>query len=245
MNQFMSERQHKEYLLTICQEVGATLLKKGLAFAADKRTQIRYESEIAKEVIVANARYLHRGFFCPSPVQDLIVNNARRGRIITRPTARTRISHHYLYDKNGQLLIARAVLPNGTYKTEYLVYEQNSVYGFSFDAWGTLVGLSEERYEGGSINKYFCASCFNHEDHNIDFGITNMHYEAYLYDEVGLRDVDFYYVSPLDKTLDGHENIDMLIHGNRYRFTREHGQLSGFYAININGEEISEEKKAK
>ena len=245
MSNFMPGDKYKEYLLTTCQEVGATLLKKGLAFAADKQAQIGYDAKATKEVVVANARYLHRGFFCPSPVQDLIVNNARRGKIIARPTERSRISHRYLFDTSGQLLIAKALLPNGTYKTEYLVYEHNSVYGFAFDAWGTLVGLSEEQYENGKLKNYFCASCFNHEGDNIDLGITNMHYEAYHYDEIGLHDVEFYFITPPVMMHNGCENIDELMQGSRYRFVREHGYLIGLYAVKLNGVEFNRDNNIR
>lgn len=211
----------KSELLFYCEEKGKELLAMGLKFAS-KKSWLQYPApETLKEILVTGARYLHRGYYCPSPVRHEIIANSRRGRILLRPTSRSKISHRYYLDTNGRLLIAQSILPNDTTKTEYLVYMGDKIIGFAFDAWDTLVGLSEEVYENGAIKSYFCASCFNHETDGFNMGITEIYWEAYRYIGDDHLDADFYYIYPGIGELAEEADLTAGVRGNTYQFIRD------------------------
>lgn len=215
------EHQSVSHKLRIFQQSKAKaeyLLAEGSHFAANECWKQYPPAELLTEILVTGARYLHRGYYCPSPVRHKIISNSRRGRILCRPTSRSKISHHYYFGPDGKLLIAKSILPNGSFKTEYLVYSENKILGFAFDAWGTLVGLSEELYKDGRIINYFCASCFEHEADNLHIGITEMAWEEYLYIGEDSIEAGVYFTTfPM---LDIEETyIDTLLHGGQYRFS--------------------------
>lgn len=198
-------------------EKSECLLAEGMRFASEECWKQYPPAESLTEVLVTGARYLHRGYYCPSPVRHKIISNSRRGRILCRPTSRSKISHYYYFGPTGKLLIAKSVLPNGSMKTEYLVYLENKILGFAFDEWNTLVGLSEELYKDGRIINYFCASCFEHEADNLHMGITEMNWEEYRYlGEDGLEAGVYFITFPMIEITE--TDIDTLLHGGQYRF---------------------------
>lgn len=222
----------KRHAFRTCYSKGKMLLKEGLEFAANRMPEEYQQRQPFRVELVANARYLHRGFYCPSLVRDYFLGNARRGRIIKRPTNRTVYSHKYTFGQDGKLQIVESVLPrNKGSKYEYLVYEENTVFGFAFDSYGALVGLSEENYINGRLKDYFCASCYVHKKDGLNFGITEMLYEEYDCDEIGLYDVTLYHISPYIEQIENDEEVDTLIGLSQYRFTRNDGKIVGLYTV--------------
>lgn len=212
----MNYLHNKFQIWNTCVQKGNSLINKGLAFYAAGEPK-RYQSiDILREELAVNARYLHRGFYCPSPIQDVIVKNSSRGKILLRQTKKSKITHQYFYNLDNQLIISESNLPNGKKKREYLVYDNNVVYGYAFDSWGTLIGVSEEVYKEDRLQSYFCASCFNHEADHLDFGITNIHYEIYHYDGAVLHDAEYYFSNFWSDELKSPEEANALIQGNRY-----------------------------
>ena len=232
----MNRIQHKTELWKLCKTKGQILLGLGLDFFAKGKLEEYNNIQIFREEVAVNARFLHRGYYCPSPVQEFIVSNSRRGKLLLRPTNRSRISHRYAYDLDDRLVVVEATLPDGTKKLEYLVYGDGIRYGFAFDSWGSLVGVSEEVFDGDKLVSYFCGSCYNHVADGIDFGITTAHYEKYYYDADGLKDVDYYFTNLWCDSVDSPDDVDIIIQGGKYRFVRENGYLVGFYTLNFDGE---------
>lgn len=216
MNNGQDVLKFKYDLLCQFDKKASFLVKKGLMFIAESSWKQYRSSNEYKEVFVTGAKYLHRGYYCPSPVRHIIIRNSRRGKVLMYPTNRSKISHKYYFDQNGKLMIVKATLPNGREKTEYLQYEGNIIYGFAFDDWGTLVGLSEEQYESGLIRQYYCVSCYINPKEYIDLGITEVQYEAYSYKEEGLLDVEFYFTPGWIGLTDKRDEIDAIVRGNQY-----------------------------
>lgn len=229
------ERKRKTFL--DCCAKSEALLRKGLDFAANNMPAVYQQKLPFRVELVTNARYLHRGFYCPSLIRDYFLGNARRGRIIKRPTNRTSYSHKYIFNQDGKLQIVESVLPGGKgHKYEYLVHRGNTIWGFAFDSYGALVGLSEENYTNGRLNDYFCASCYVHKKDGLDFGITEMFLEEYDCDENGLYDVTLYHVSPYVEQIENDEELDALIEFSQYRFTCNDGKIVELYSINAEDE---------
>lgn len=102
----------------------------------------------------ASGSDLHRGFYCPSPVFDLIVGNTHRGRILKRVTKRSKPSHGYSFDSDGTLLKCEYYFNGSTAMTEYLNRENNSVFGITVDQSNRLESVTEEVYDQGRIRRY-------------------------------------------------------------------------------------------
>lgn len=47
-----------------------------------------------------------RGYYNPSPISDIVVGNASRGRRVTHPRKGCYYRYRYLFDENGKLLVA-------------------------------------------------------------------------------------------------------------------------------------------
>lgn len=220
-------KQKREVFLA-CTEKGRLLIKKGTDFRKEKTVE-----DIAAEAFTAeyskNARYLHRGYYCPSMVRDVLIGNSRRGTIVKRPKQMANITHKYLFSQDGKLRKAVSFIPsdNNT-KTEYLIYEENVVYGLAYDDADNLVGLSEEVFADGNVVSYFCASCFVQPNSGMDFGITEMFYEAYHYVEQKLHSMKFFHVCPHIDDPDDDAEVDTLIGMTDYQFIRENGCIVGF-----------------
>lgn len=136
---------------------------------------------------------LHRGYYCPSPITDIVLGNASRGRILKRITSRSKPSYEYGFDKLGQLCIAH-----------YLYLDE-------FDDNHVEVILHDNKCEIGilfSINKNghtsiesICESVFDDSNRIKSFILGHIVYknqideieiEKYYYDESGLKTVETY-----------------------------------------------------
>jgi len=216
--------EFKRNVFLLCCEKGNMLIKKGLQFSFNDMPKC------LREELAVNARYLHRGFYCPSLVRDTIIGNARRGRILKNPRKQTSYSHRYYFGQDNKLLMAESVLGDQKKKLEYLIYEGDTVFGIAFDPWGSLVGLSEEVYENNRLKTYYCASCYISPKDHIDCGITEIFYEEYGCDDLGLQNVTLYHISPYIDRFDDDDEVDSLVGCSRYRFIRENGMLLGLYS---------------
>ncbi len=228
----MNELDYKKQIWFLCKEKGKNLVNIGLEFTKKDMMQKYNSFDFLREEFAANARYLHRGYYCPSPIWDSILDNSSRGKILKCPQKTSKISHRYFYDSCNKLRIVESTLPGGRKKREYLIYDKNAIYGVAFDEWGTLVGASEEVYNQGKIETYFSASCYVNFEDRIDWGITSIHYEKYYYKEQQLIEADCYYTSFwLDDEDFSLTELDSFICGARYRFELDNNKNLKFYRI--------------
>ena len=220
--------KQKAEVFAVCMQKGHLLLQKGTAWreekaAADKAAEA-FTVEYAK-----NARYLHRGYYCPSLARDALIGNSRRGSLVKKPIKMENITHKYFFSPDGKLRKAISFIPaDNNMKTEYLLHENNIVYGLAYDASNNLVGLSEEMFDNGKVVSYFCASCFVQPIPGMNFGITEMFYETYHYVEQKLHSMMLFHVCPYIDNPNDEEEIDMLIDVDTYEFVSESGCIVGF-----------------
>ena len=194
------------------------LIKQGLDFRTQNQAVNYRELAVFRKETAVTSRYLHRGYYCPSPIQDIIVDNARRGKILKRETKRSKPTHRYYFNTKDQLLIAETILCDGSIQTEYLVYCKDAIYGYTYDSKNNLIGVSEECYKDDRIQRYFRASCFNDEVRQWYNSITCIDYEMYQYNDSELSEADFYFATRWNNTLDSKEAADRLFAGGHYSF---------------------------
>lgn len=182
----------------------------------------------------ASGSSLHRGFYCPSPVFDVVVGNTRRGKILKRITSRSNPSHEYGFDENGRLLWCRNLHKGMPGQAEYLVYEGNTVYGIALAPDGSLRSISEETYENGRIKAYLFASLLSFGG---EFSCSNLDCELYGYDSEGLLTYEMVntLIPPRQDTVPesmrsffGNLIPGPLCRRSKYRFRRENGYLVSY-----------------
>lgn len=162
---------------------------------ANKLSQFRTSTE--KEIV--NVEYskggetIHRGYYCPSPVLDLIIGNLKRGKLLKRKPDFGKYSYEYGYDTDDRLIRVRGVneftTPDSRFDEEYLVYKNDIVYGIEFDNMGQIEAVSRCTYENRNIVKYERSVC----------GIphfADLYYEEYFYEKNMLSEVTTFDVTP-------------------------------------------------
>lgn len=179
-----------------------------------RRSDISHPAERLEYAINGD---MHRGFYCPSPVLDLIIGNIHRGRILKRVTARSKITHRYGLDAENNLVYAEALEDGEVLSTEYLFTRDNCRMGVTVLSNGDLAAISEEIFENQKLARYSYLSVY--PDHDGYF-CANLHVETYEYDELGLCSCKREDFQPYVNVLDIH----------RYDFTRKDGNLFAFTA---------------
>lgn len=138
------------------------------------------DTNTVRREFASQSRYLHRGFYCPSPVLDKIIGNAKRGRILKRITSASKPTHEYGFDASGRLLWCTSFDGGIILSTEYLIYDQRAVYGITFNTYGDLEAVTEEIYEDGKLVRYLHCLCTAF--HEV-VECTQLECEHYSYEE--------------------------------------------------------------
>ena len=191
-----------------CLELFRRYMQKGLHAHARLNNALS-SLQISREEFALQSRYIHRGFYCPSPDLEYIVGNMRRGKIAERITSAKRLTNRYLFDKDGTLIAAETFYPNGSTKIEHIFYEDNIVYGVSYNAIDNALEISVEQYADNKIIAYLWAGC-SYSPYKESISSVQMIYETYRYPSNTLLETDFYNIDII--------NGDTFCKHYRYRF---------------------------
>ena len=182
---------------------------------------------------LASGSNLHRGFYCPSPVVDVVIGNTHRGKILKRITSRSKPSHEYGFNANGQLLWCVYGPKHPNARVEYLVYEGNTIYGITFDSCGHPDIITEEVYHDRKLTSYMYGLCVYTKR---DICLSELTCEYYDYDEAGLCSFQNHRIAFLPKNPPDYLK-DLIppicyeapvYNHSEYLFQRENGYLSSF-----------------
>lgn len=121
------------------------------------------EKEIVNIQYSKGGETIHRGYYCPSPVLDLIVGGLKRGKLLKRKPEFGRYSYEHCFDSNNRLILVKGVneftTPESNYNEEYLLHKGNIISGVEFDQMGDIVAVSRCTYEKNNIIKYEWSLC--------------------------------------------------------------------------------------
>lgn len=137
-----------------------------------------------------NESGMYRGYYCPSPVDDLIIDGCRRGKLLKRITKRTNPDKEYLFDSNNRLVAVNSLLDWKAVHTEVLIYEDNLVTGIDIDNYdNSIIELSECIYDSDNkITSFLTASVSWKKA--IRTKIDEIELEKYSYDKSGLKETE-------------------------------------------------------
>lgn len=133
---------------------------------------------------------LQRGYYCPSPVYDLVVGGANRGRLLKSPArCKTPPDFAYGFDAQGRLIVVDGPysdLTHGPYFREAILREENREIGLRMDTNDRLCGISICRYESGRIAEYVAALWLDRRSGSF----TSFEQEVYTYQDGHLSAMD-------------------------------------------------------
>lgn len=144
-------------------------------------------TQVNKKEYAIKGEYLVRGYYCPSPIKDIIVGNTPRGRILKRITSVSKPTYEYGFDAGDNLILVKYIHLDIFDKSNYeiILHEDNSVIGILFTLDGKenteIIAINESKYDNKNriisfVNGYFDKSDF-----------YEIEQEIYSYDEFGLK----------------------------------------------------------
>lgn len=183
-----------------------------------KGQKLQHEVELGPQEAITCEKFcagsnLHRGYFHPSPVFDLIVGGLKRGRLLKKAGKQTSF-FRYLYT-NDTLSYIESYYQGRIACREKLFYRENIRIGVTVDLYNHLSAVSEECYENGQLS-YFILAHFSHIDEADS--CYHLQVETYTYDAVGVKESTYLMHSP----------VNGVIFQDRYLFEREDGFLTGY-----------------
>ena len=144
---------------------------------------------------------IHRGYYCPSPVIDLIVGNLKRGRIVKKAP---KAGYRYAFDAEGNMLFVDLLQQGDVEATEYLFMQNGNRYGITVNNDGELESICEEQFAQGELLRYNLATVYPEED---GYFCANLHVETYWRDAHGLKESTKAEYQPYIQNLDEYRCI--------------------------------------
>lgn len=173
---------------------------------------------------------LHRGFYCPSPVNDIFAGNQRRGREV-KSSGKDNVRFRYGFSQEG-LIQVETIQKGMITSTEYLVREGDERIGITFDSKHGLISIAQEKFYKDILKEYHIMYWNNSCEYP-----TQYFRERYAYDEQGLLACNYqaFLPIPIDSParLLG-SNSDHVLTNVYYSFGRCNGMLTSYTATYIN-----------
>lgn len=137
---------------------------------------------------------LHRGYYCPSLIKDIVTGNCNRGRLIRDITKTKKITYEYGFRDNQPVIVKHNI--NGhLFGIEYIIYCGNKQIGYTFDNEMQLMAVSECVYQNEKLISYFLVNCDS-------FGSpVTCEKEIYKYDDNLLLSVETYLIQAANSCL--------------------------------------------
>ena len=183
-------------------------------------TSVKQEYSVGGETI-------HRGFYCPSLIKDIVIGNCKRGRLCK--SGNKKITHIYHFDNNHKIIVIKQ--DDGI---EYITYDNNNSLGISYDDENGIQKICQCKYNNlGKIEEYSLAFFSNGKIEQLDKEIYTYSSDSVIVEESSLLILNSFKDEPVQLNL------------NKYIFTVENGYLTNyitdvFYTENISNQPIKE-----
>lgn len=178
------------------------------------------QAKVSNEKYSVGGESLHRGYYCPSPILDIVSGNCNRGKLLKRLTIKSKPTYKYGFD-NDKLIVINSI---HTDKNEIIVRKDKLEIGIVFSKEFGIQTISECTHINGQIASYTVCLYDPFENRVVDYKK-----EDYQYSSEGLSVVDIF--SFLNS-----KNAPILQH-QQYHFLHDNeGYLSKYTVINYEGE---------
>lgn len=136
--------------------------------------------DVARKEYSTGGELLQRGYYCESPVIDIIVGNCKRGKLLKRVTSRSTPTYEYCFDENDKLILINYLHSNCA---EFLEYKNNTVISVTLSLkTNEIICVTESIYDNSNRIVSFITS---HSAFN-NCAMDEIHKETFTYNEEGL-----------------------------------------------------------
>lgn len=153
------------------------------------------EKAVKKEFAIKGVT-LYRGYYCPSPILDIVVGNINRGKILMRVTGRSKPTYEYGFDEQDKLVLVQHLHNEefdniSTESAEVILHKEKSVVGILINIYKngekTIKAVSESIYDEQKRIVSFSYGYLSEKGN-----INELNKEIYSYDEEGLKTSEVY-----------------------------------------------------
>ncbi|MBE6655219.1 MAG: hypothetical protein E7608_07220 [Ruminococcaceae bacterium] len=171
------------------------------------------ESKVVRREYSKGGECIYRGYYCPSKIEDIVVGNVKRGRLLKRVKG-SNPTYCYGFDENDRIISAKKIC---TDEYEFIYYKGNEQIGVNFRRDAMSIAIS--KFENDKIISY---ELFHYDGYNKT--IWEYQKEIYQYsDERMLVIWEFY-----NKFSDG-----IFFERTTYDFAVKDGFLSNYLADGV------------
>ena len=168
------------------------------------------ENNVVRKEFSRGGECLHRGFYCPSPVIDIVVGGCKRGKLIKKPKKTPDLEYWFAADDN-MILAKKPNIPEG-YDSSVIEYEliyyydnytESVIFHIFPDKNVSIIGLTKCLYQNGFILSYdymsiseepFCCNEIRNEEYFYNDGkLISSIMQSYNFDFEVLDSVRFCY----------------------------------------------------
>jgi len=199
-----------------------------------------WQKQTVRTEVSSAGSYMHRSYYCPSPIYDLVVGNVNRGKLLKRLAANSHTYYQFGFDRCDKLLWVKETYKGKHIRTEHLFDGENIRCGITISPKDERISrISVEQYHNGKLASYTDVLT---SESKWPVHISRVTHEAYTYDDVGLLYCDSYTyfptisrnttfgLSPKDRPLCQHR---------RDFFQREDGYLARYTSKDIYFEPVT------
>lgn len=192
---------------------GKALIDAALAIPKEEHEKriAEYEESVNIHQYAVGGECIRRGYYCPSPIRDIVIGNCKRGRIIKNLA---RVKQRILYDFgfcDDKLLLIKN---RGQLTTEYIAHSEGKQIGYTFDKNMALITVSECIYAGDRLLCYLLADLLPSGN------LSSCEKELYEYENGQLQTATWYY------------QISSICTHNKFVFSHDsEGYLSSYKCI--------------
>lgn len=199
----------------------------------------KIEPEICTVEYGKGGRVLHRGYYCPSPVIDIVIGNGNRGTLLKRPRKDYIYDYSFFKDSSGRIIMVDGYASFSEknsekvlYDREFLIYHDDEViaplYEISRIDGIKIARISNCKYDKeGKIVSYRTLYTTTHKTENGDLYTDEkncqLFTETYSYDNYGM----------LEKSTLAHQYLSFITEDSFRFYHDSDGFLTAYETENI------------
>ena len=142
-----------------------------------------YQTKISKKEYCVGGECIHRGYYCPDIISDIVIGSLTRCRLY-KNIVPNNPTYVYGFDKNGNLLTVQKKDENGYCEYEIIIPDNQKEIGITFSVFEgqtEITCISVCEYKEGRIISYnnfliysFDNSVTEFKSHNYEYSESNM-----------------------------------------------------------------------
>lgn len=110
------------------------------------------EKNVAYEKYGRGGETLHRGYYCPSLIEDIVIGNQKRGKILKKAPHK-RPDYIFKFDEDNKLVLAKNLSLG---ENEVIFWEGDEEIGLTISKWdgNNLCAVTKSKYVDGLLQSY-------------------------------------------------------------------------------------------